>query len=81
MRWVSNYKHPQQLHFIISRDKTAGYYVNVYSVARFFSDDLKDPAHANKNYQDKFCQDTLEQAKEFSSRKFGVPADAWEEIK
>ena len=66
MKWETNYKHPEGRTFIIDHDKLAGYYIYIYD-------------NKGKNTHD-YLQDTLEIAKRFTYKMFGVPIDSWIKI-
>ena len=77
MKWYSTYRHPDKIFFIIERDENVGYYVYLYyEDFSFFEKDIKRQEGC-PNHQDDWLQDSLEQAKGFSLRKFGVPLDSW----
>ena len=80
MKWYSRFDHPEKIFFIIEHDENVGYYVYLYyEDFSFFEGDVKRKIGC-PNHQDDWLQDTLEQAKGFSWRKFGVPVDSWVEV-
>lgn len=80
MRWKSNYRHPENLNFIINEDLPAGFYLYIYEEPKFFFEDLNDPEKHCIKYQDNYLQDTLEFAKDDALEYFGVPMDSWVEV-
>jgi len=78
MKWFADYKHPQQLYFIIRKDRSAGFYILMYQNADFFKQDLQ--GDRCPNHQEDDLQDTLEKAKEFALRIYGVPLDVWKPV-
>ena len=81
MRWVSDYKHPKRLNFIIDKDLPSGFYIYMYSNPDLFQKDLNSDDSSCKRHQDDYCQDTLEAAKRCAFRVYEVPIDSWRETK
>jgi len=76
MKWWSSYKHPDNLHFIIRKDSTAGFYMYMYQNPALFEKDMTNP-HGCPSHQDDWLQDDLEGAQRCALRIFGVPMDSW----
>ena len=66
MQLSSNFKHPQNLSFIIEEDKNVGFYLYIYDSRGFNTHD--------------YLQDSLEIAKEQALDDFGVPLDSWVQV-
>lgn len=90
MRWKSEYKHPDDLYFII--EQQALYNVTEqkdqnefclygYTHIDTFTMDLNNPQGECVSHQMDYHQDTLEMAKGYALEDFGVPLDSWVEIK
>lgn len=75
LKWVSEYKHPQNwlfrieqetMHDIQNQEEVEGFYIHV-------SDENGEDLHD-------YLQDDLETAKSFTLRKFKVPENSWKLI-
>ena len=82
MRWVTDYKHPKNLNFIIRKDQASGFHnVYMYQNPKLFTDDLHSADSSCRRHQDDYHQTTLDKAKECALDVYGVPADSWKETK
>lgn len=76
MKWHSQYKHPDNWHFIIEDGGNAGYYLYIYEDFDLFNEDIEDPDYCSRHQQD-HLQDTFEMAKSYALKYHGVPGGSW----
>lgn len=64
MKWITDYKHPDNIWFAIWEDPKAGFYFYAWPDGEPFDD----------------LQDTFEFAKNSAQRNFDVPEDSWRAV-